>query len=143
LAESLGARTALPVTEASDKDAIEPGHVYVAPPGYHLLVDRGSLSLSTDEPARFSRPSIDVLFESVADAYRDKAIGIILTGTSEDGAAGLARMRRRGSFTVAQDPSSAARRRMPQAAIAAGGVQRVLPLERIAGFLVAVCGNGS
>src|SRR5205823_4700825 len=80
LAETLAKRTVLPVREASDKDALEPGHVYIAPAGYHLLVERGSLALSTDEPERFSRPSIDVLFESVADSYRDEAVGIVLTG---------------------------------------------------------------
>ncbi|MCU1448373.1 MAG: CheB methylesterase, partial [Acidimicrobiales bacterium] len=140
LAEALAKRAVLPVTEASDKDALEPGHVYIAPAGYHLLVERGSLALSTDEPERFSRPSIDVLFESVADSYRDEAVGIVLTGTSEDGAAGLGRIRRRGGVTIAQDPTTAARRRMPDAAIAAGGVQRVLRLEEIAKFLVDVCG---
>jgi two-component system chemotaxis response regulator CheB len=140
LAEALAKRAVLPVTEASDKDSLEPGHVYIAPAGYHLLVERDGLALSTDEPERFSRPSIDVLFESVADSYRDEAVGILLTGTSEDGAAGLGRIRRRGGLTIAQDPDSAARRRMPEAAIAAGGVQRVLRLEEIAKFLVDVCG---
>jgi two-component system, chemotaxis family, protein-glutamate methylesterase/glutaminase len=143
LAEALATRTALPVTEASDKDALEPAHVYVAPPGYHLLVDRGSLALSTDEPEHFSRPSIDVLFESVADSYREAAIGVILTGTSDDGAAGMARIRRKGGITVVQEPASAERPRMPEAALAAGAVHRVLPLEEIPGFLVDVCGDGS
>jgi two-component system, chemotaxis family, protein-glutamate methylesterase/glutaminase len=143
LAETLSARTVLPVAEASDKDVLQPGHVYLAPPGYHLLVDRGALSLSTDEPERFSRPSIDVLFESVADAYRSEAIGIILTGASDDGAAGLARIRRRGGVTIVQEPTTAARRRMPEAALAAAGPHRVLALADIAKFLVEVCGNGS
>jgi two-component system, chemotaxis family, protein-glutamate methylesterase/glutaminase len=140
LAEALATRAVLPVSEASDKDHLEPGHVYIAPAGYHLLVERGSLALSTDEPERFSRPSIDVLFESVADSYGDQAVGILLTGTSEDGAAGLRRIRRRGGFTIAQDPATAARGRMPEAAIAAGGVQRILGLTEIAKFLVDVCG---
>jgi two-component system chemotaxis response regulator CheB len=143
LAEALAKRTVLPVSEASDKDTVESGHVYVAPAGYHLLAEPGGLALSVDEPERFSRPSIDVLFESVADSYREQAVGIVLTGTSEDGAAGLVRIRRRGGLTIAQDPVSAARRRMPEAAIAAGGVQRVLPLDEIAKFLVDVSGAGS
>ena len=139
LAEALGNRSRLPVSEASDKDALEPGHVYIAPPNYHLLVERGGLTLSTDEPENFSRPSIDVLFESVAGAYREEAIGVILTGASEDGATGLARIRRNGGITIVQQPETAARSRMPQAAIAAGGATKILALEEIAGFLSDIC----
>ena len=118
---------------------LEPGKAYLAPPGYHLLVERGSLSLSTDEEVRYSRPSIDVLFESVADAYREDAVGVILTGASDDGAAGLARIRRRGGVTVVQEPATAERRTMPDAALARGRAHRVLALDEIAAFLVKVC----
>jgi two-component system chemotaxis response regulator CheB len=142
LAEALGRRTALRVVEATDKEALQPGHAYLAPPGYHLLVEHGSLSLSTDEPERFSRPSIDVLFESVADAYADQAVGVILTGASEDGAAGLARIRRRGGVTIVQEPATAERRTMPEAALATTGAHRVLALDEIAAFLRKVCGDG-
>jgi len=142
LAEALARRTALHVVEATDKDVLHDGCVYLAPPGYHLLVERGSVSLSTDEPERFSRPSIDVLFESVADAYKDEAVGVILTGASDDGAAGLARIRRRGGVTIVQEPATAERRRMPEAALAAAGAHRVLALDEIAPFLVKVCGDG-
>lgn len=143
LAQALSAKTSLTVIEPYDKDALETAHVYVAPPGYHLLVDRDTVSLSTDEPERFSRPSIDVLFESVADTFAEEAIGVILTGASDDGSAGLARMRRRGALTIAQEPATAARPRMPEAAIAAGGVGKVLPLADIAAFLVTVNGDGA
>lgn len=142
LAETLGRRSAIPVIEACDKDDMDPGKAYLAPPGYHLLVERGSLSLSTDDQVRFSRPSIDVLFESVADAYGEEAVGVILTGASDDGAAGLARIRRRGGVTVVQEPASAERRTMPDAALAGGQPHRVLTLDEIAPFLVKVCGNG-
>ena len=142
LAEALGRRSAISVAEAVDKAVMHPGHAYLAPPGYHLLVDRGSLSLSTDDEVRFSRPSIDVMFESVADAYGEDAVGVILTGASDDGAAGLARIRRRGGVTVVQEPATAERRTMPEAALARAHVHRVLALDDIAPFLVKVCGVG-
>jgi two-component system chemotaxis response regulator CheB len=140
LAETLERGAPIHVAEATDKDDLEPGHAYLAPPGYHLLVERGSLSLSTDDHVRFSRPSIDVLFESVADAYGEDAVGVILTGASDDGATGLARIRRRGGVTVVQEPATAERRTMPDAALARGQAHRVLALDEIAPFLVKVCG---
>jgi two-component system chemotaxis response regulator CheB len=143
LARALGNRCPLPVHEATDKEPLQPGHVYVAPGGYHLLVERDGVVLSTDEPERFSRPSIDVLFEAAADAFGSQAVGVILTGASDDGANGLARIRRRGGVAVVQDPATAERRFMPDAAIATGSAHRVLPLEEIAGFLVELCGNGN
>jgi len=139
LAEALGRRSVIRVVEANDKDVPEPGAAYLAPPGYHLLVERGSLALSTDDVVRFSRPSIDVLFESVADAYGDEAVGVILTGASDDGAAGLARIRARGGVTIVQEPASAERRTMPEAALASVEPSRVLALDEIAPFLVKVC----
>jgi two-component system chemotaxis response regulator CheB len=142
LGETLGRRSAISVIDAIDKDLMRPGYAYLAPPGYHLLVERGSLSLSTDEHVRFSRPSIDVLFESVADAYGEDAVGVILTGASDDGAAGLARIRQHGGVTVVQEPSTAERRTMPDAALARVQVHRVLALDEIAPFLVKVCGTG-
>lgn len=142
LADTLGRRAAIPVVEATDKDIPEPGRAYLAPPGYHLLVERASLSLSTDDQVRFSRPSIDVLFESVADSFGEDAVGVILTGASDDGAAGLAHIRRRGGVTIVQEPATAARRTMPDAALASGQAHRVLQLDEIAPFLVKVCGQG-
>jgi two-component system chemotaxis response regulator CheB len=139
LAETLGRKASIVVSEATDKAVLQPGHAYVAPAGYHLLVERGSLSLSTDGEVRFSRPSIDVLFESVADAYADEAVGVILTGASDDGAAGLARIRARGGLTIVQEPATAERRTMPEAALAAAEPSRVLALDEIVPFLVKVC----
>jgi two-component system chemotaxis response regulator CheB len=127
-----------PVREVDDKDAIEPRHVYLAPPDYHLLVERGSFALSTDERVQHARPSIDVLFESAADAYGERVIGIVLTGANEDGAAGLARIADRGGLAIVQDPESAERRARPDAAIAAG-TPTVLPLEEIGPFVAARC----
>ena len=141
LADVLACRTALPVHEAVDKEPIVPGHVHVAPADYHLLVERGTLALSADAPERYSRPSINVLFESAADAYGPEVIGVILTGASDDGAAGLARIRQRGGVGVVQDPETAERRQMPEAALAAGGAHRVLSLDQIAPFLDSVCGS--
>lgn len=135
----LQARTRRPVREASDKDAIEAGAVYIAPPDYHLLVQRGSLSLSVDERVQYARPSIDVLFESVADSYADRSIGIVLTGANADGAAGLALIKQAGGVAVVQDPGTAERATMPEAAIAATVADAVLPLGEIGPFLHGLC----
>lgn len=135
--------TDLPVVDAEDKQWIAPGHVYLAPADYHLFIERngtrGELSLSVDERIHFSRPSIDVLFESAADAYSDGVVGIILTGANEDGARGAARIKARGGMVIAQDPDTAEAPAMPRAAIAASSVDRILPLEEIAPFLIEVC----
>ena len=124
------------VREAGDKDPIEPGRVYLAPPDYHLLVEDDGFALSTEGAVQYSRPSIDVLFDSAADVYRDRLIAVVLTGANEDGADGVRRVRRRGGMTIAQDPGSAMRPEMPAAAIATGAIQHVLPLEDIAPMLV-------
>jgi len=135
LAEILRTQIDRPVADAEDKLAIEPRHVYIAPPDYHLLVERGSFALSLDERVQFARPSIDVLFESAADAYGAGVIGIILTGANEDGAFGLARIKERGGVVLVQDPAGAMRRTMPEAAIAATVADAILPLEEIGPFL--------
>jgi len=131
----LQARTPLPVLEAGDKDPIVPGRLYVAPPDYHLLVEAGSFALSVDERVQFARPSIDVLFESAAVAYRERVVGIVLTGANADGAAGLAAIKERGGVAIVQDPGTAERRTMPDAAIAATVADAVLPLDDIGPFL--------
>lgn len=128
-----------PVVDASDKTDLEPGHVYIAPPDYHLIVERGHLELSVDEPVAFSRPSIDVLFETAADAYGSGTVAVILTGANADGAAGIRRVRERGGVTVAQSPESAERPEMPRAAIATGSVMHVMSPEEIGHFLGSVC----
>ncbi len=128
-----------PVRDVTDKDPIEPGVAYLAPPDYHLLVERGYFSLSVEARVNFARPSIDVLFESAADTYGPAAIGIILTGANEDGAAGLARIKQAGGVAIVQDPATAERSRMPEAALAATSADVVLPLEEIAPFLRGLC----
>jgi len=129
----------LPVREAEDKEPIEPGVVYFAPPDYHLLVDSGPrVALSADEPVNFSRPSIDVLFESAADIYGARLIGIILTGASHDGALGLEAVRRAGGVTIVQEPESAQVPTMAESALKRGPVDHVLSLEQIAGWLRAL-----
>ena len=133
----------LSVVDADDKQWVQPGHVYLAPADYHLLVERGpehgELSLSVDAAVSYSRPSIDVLFESAAAAYGHTLIGVILTGANDDGTRGAARIKQRGGLVIAQDPKTAEAPAMPQAAIAAGRVDRILPLERIGPFLVELC----
>ena len=128
-----------PVREPGDKEPIEPCHVYVAPADYHLLVEDGHFALSVDARVQFARPSIDVLFESVAEAYRERAIGIVLTGANEDGAAGLAAIKRNGGVSIVQDPETATRRSMPDAAIAGSIADAILPLEEIGPFLFGLC----
>lgn len=139
LAGLLETRSQLPVRDVEDKDAIDPGRVYIAPPNYHLLVESGHFALSTEERVQYARPSIDVLFESAADAYGERTIGVILTGANEDGASGLARIKERGGVAVIQDPRTAERGAMPEAAIASTVADAVLPLEEIAPFLIGLC----
>jgi two-component system chemotaxis response regulator CheB len=141
LAQLLGARCALEVCDAEDKQALGPGKVLVAPADYHLLVERGWVALSVDEPEHYSRPSIDVLFGSAADAYGERAAGIVLTGANADGARGLARIARRGGPAIVQDPETAARREMPQAALEATPDARVVALEDIGGLLCELAGT--
>ena len=132
LPEVFGVRCALPVKEAEDKEPIQPGTVYFAPPDYHLLIDRGpAFALSTDEAVHFSRPSIDVLFDSAADIYGERLIGVILTGANQDGAEGLAAIGRAGGRTVVQDPGSAAVAYLPEAALKQGPVDLVLSLPQL------------
>ena len=139
LPEFLRRRTQLQVVDTTDKEWIKPGTVYLAPANYHLLVERGELSLSVDEAVAYSRPSIDVLFESAADAYGTGVIGVILTGANADGAKGAMRIKSRGGFVIAQDPATAESPAMPRAAIEAARVDRILPLDRIGPFLVELC----
>ena len=136
----LGAVTRLKVREASDKDAVLPGTAYIAAPDYHLLVDPGSVSLSTDEPVLYARPSIDVLFESAAESYRDRCVGVVLTGANDDGARGLARVVELGGTAIVQDPATAQRSEMPLAALQATPSARVAPMDEIAPLLVDLCG---
>lgn len=125
-----------PVKEAEDKEKIEAGTMYIAPPNYHLLINRDkTFTLTICEKVNFARPSVDVLFESAADVYASRLIGVILTGAGRDGAAGLCRVMERGGMTVIQDPATAEMRNMPEAAIAAVRADHILPLAGIARLL--------
>ncbi len=136
----LQSHTQLVVREADDKDELLPGHLYLAPPDYHLLVEPGTLALSVDARVRYSRPSIDVLFESAADAYGERVVGVLLTGANDDGAEGLARIQAAGGYTVVQDPAEAERPEMPRAALARLEPDAVLHLAEIGPLLVQLCG---
>lgn len=140
LRELLGAATALGTREVEDKQPLESGWVYLAPPDFHALVEHDHLELSVEAAVAHSRPSIDVLFESAAESRRDRCVGVVLTGANSDGAAGLARIAELGGAAIVQDPASAERAEMPRAALDAVPEARVVPLEEIAGLLIELCG---
>ncbi|WP_454714062.1 chemotaxis protein CheB [Caulobacter segnis] len=136
LTELFQTRCAMTVREAEDKEPLQPGVIYFAPPDYHLLVETPELlALSTDEPVLHSRPSIDVLFESAADAFGETLVGIILTGANQDGADGLKAIGQAGGVVVVEDPVNAAAAAMPEAALAAWPGARTMSLEEIGGYL--------
>jgi two-component system chemotaxis response regulator CheB len=136
LPEIFRPRCALRTAEAQDKEPIEAGTVYFAPPDYHLLVDAGPrLALSVDEPVHFSRPSIDVLFESAADIYGERLVGMLLSGANQDGARGLAAIGAAGGLAIVQAPQSAAMSAMPQSALDLMEPHHVLPPPEIASLL--------
>ena len=139
LAQLLQDHTRRVVGDPDDKTPLRRDHVYIGPPDYHVLVEGDHLALTTDAPVQFARPSIDVLFESAADSYRERAVGIVLTGANDDGAAGLARIKARGGVAIVQDPATSKRRTMPDAAIAATVADAVLDLEEIPAFLYGLC----
>ncbi len=136
LGELLQDATPLDVREIEDKEPLLPATVYLAPADYHVLIEAGHASLTVEEPVRFSRPSIDVMFTSAADTYRSGTIGVVLTGANEDGARGLAHIVKRGGRALVQDPKSAEIRIMPDAAIRAVPTAEVLPLDSLAPRLV-------
>ena len=128
--------TALKICEMEDKDALQPGTVHLAPADYHALIDEGLVTLTVEDPVRFSRPSIDLLFVSAADTYRAGTIGVVLTGANEDGSRGLQHIVKRGGLGLVQDPKSAEIPIMPAAAIKLVPKAEVLPLEGIAARLI-------
>jgi two-component system chemotaxis response regulator CheB len=139
LVDVFAMRMRLPVEEARPHAPVEPGHIYFAPPGYHLLVEADrSFSLSCDPPVLFSRPSIDVLFESCADALGEGVAAMLLTGANEDGAQGLARIHAAGGLTAVQDPDEAAHATMPAAALRLAPPDFVLPLAGLRALLHTV-----
>jgi two-component system chemotaxis response regulator CheB len=136
LARNLHEKCRITVKQAEEKEPIEPGVVYIAPPNYHLLIeDDKTFSLSVAKRVNYARPSIDVLFETAADVYRGELIGIILTGANNDGSQGLKKIKARGGLAVVQDPKTAEVDSMPKAAIEATSVDYVLSLQEM-GFLL-------
>lgn len=141
LAEIFSRRLHLPVCEAQDKAPVAAGTLHFAPPGYHLYIERDRVfSLSCDPPVLYSRPSIDLLMSSAADAYGPQLAGLLLTGANEDGAQGMREIALAGGFTAVQDPDDAAMAHMPQAAIAAHPPDQVLPLPALRQLLLKLDG---
>ena len=139
LERSLKRKIPLPVISPCDKQEIEPGKVYIAPANYHMLVERtGIIALSLDEKVKWSRPSIDVLFESAAHAWGKGVIALLLTGANSDGMEGMITVKALGGLTIAQDPTTAEAPVMPRSAIDAGAVRMVLTPAEIAGLLVTL-----
>jgi two-component system, chemotaxis family, protein-glutamate methylesterase/glutaminase len=134
--EILNSMSAINVKEADEKEKIEKGNVYVAPPNYHLLVEKDhTFSLSTEQKVNFARPSIDVLFESAAEAYQETLIGITLTGANQDGAAGMKKIGEYGGLTIVEDPATAETPYMPASVIRVMTPDHILPLEKIINLL--------
>jgi two-component system chemotaxis response regulator CheB len=131
LAALLAQHTMWPVCEVDDKETVGAGRVFLAPPGYHLMVDGPQFALSTEAPVQYSRPSVDVLFDSLAHAFGPRVVGVILTGANDDGAQGLRQIVRYGGAAVVQDPETAERRAMPDAAILAVPAATVVPLSDV------------
>ena len=143
MADILNRRTRLEVKQAEDGDHLAPGRVYIAPPNRHLLLNGdGSLSLTQTELVHFVRPSADLLFESVAAGYKDRAIAVVLSGSGGDGSMGVKAIKKMGGTVLAQDQSTSEFFGMPGAAIDSGSVDFVLPLEEIAPALVTLVMKG-
>lgn len=139
LEEVLQNKCRIAIKQADEKEKIEAGVVYIAPPDYHLLVERDrTLSLSTDPHVRYSRPSIDVLFQSAAIVYKDRLAAIVLTGANSDGSRGIVEVKNYGGTTIVQDPKEALFPAMPKAAIETKVVDKVLPIKLIKDFLLTL-----
>lgn len=135
----LNEKSNLHVKEADEKEKIEKGIIYIAPPNYHLLIEKDrTFSLTIDERVNFARPSIDVLFESAAEAYRNKLIGIVLTGANNDGTNGIIRIKECGGLAIIQDPKTAESPYMPKSAIDAIEADYILALEEIVELLIKI-----
>ncbi len=138
MAEILQRHCQMKVKEAVNDEPIEKAMVYVAPPNKHMLVSDGKIALTSSAFVHFTRPSIDLTFESVAADYQDRAIGVILTGTGRDGSMGIKAIKEKGGTTIAQDEKTSEHFGMPQAAIATGTVDFVLPIQDIAPAIIAL-----
>jgi two-component system chemotaxis response regulator CheB len=136
LLQMLQQESPLPALEPLDKELVLPGRIYLAPADYHLLVERTHFCLSIDDPVRFARPSIDVLFDSAAEAFGGATIALVLTGANSDGAGGAAHIKAQGGRVIVQAPDTAEAPQMPQAVIAVLNPDYILPLDRIGRLLV-------
>lgn len=137
LEEVLQAKCRIRIRQADEKEAILPAAVYLAPPDYHLLIEKDhTFSLSYDALVNYSRPSIDVLFETAAEVYQEKLLGIVLTGANADGSKGMKAIGKRGGFTIAEDPLTAEYPDMPAAAIKTGSIQKIMDIDHIAQYLL-------
>jgi two-component system chemotaxis response regulator CheB len=143
LADLLSRHSRLPVKQASNGEMLRPGTAYLAAPNAHLLVRDGRLVFSDRPSVHFSRPSVDLLFASVAEAYGVRALGVVLSGSGVDGADGVRAIKARGGTTIVQNPASAAHSGMPHAARATGCADHILPLEDIGPALVDLAGNAA
>ncbi len=136
LPDILSRHTNLIVNEPLDKEQICDGHVYIAPSDYHLLIEPdGTFSYSYSEPINFSRPSIDILFETAAESFGNQVVGILLTGANNDGAKGLFKIQNKGGFCIVQSPKTARSQEMPQSAIGMGCDKHIIDLDQIAIYL--------
>ena len=134
--EALEIKSMLPIDEPNDKDPILPGHVYIAPANYHLLVeDDKHFSLSTTELVQYSRPSIDVLFESVADIFKHRVFAVLLSGANRDGALGMKRIKDKMGYTIVQNPTESSMSTMPQSAIESTNIDSILSVDEIIAFM--------
>jgi two-component system, chemotaxis family, protein-glutamate methylesterase/glutaminase len=130
---------AIPIKEADEKESVATGNIYIAPSNYHLLIEKDkTFSLTIDERVNFARPSIDVLFESAAEAYKEKLIGIILTGANSDGTEGVRRIKEYGGLVIVQDPATAESSYMPASAISAIKPDHILELDQIGDLLIKI-----
>ena len=143
MAHLLGRSARLPVKQAEHNEIMLPGTVYVAPPDEHLLVGPGKLQLAHTQLVHFSRPSIDLLFESIAGTYGSRALGVVLSGSGSDGSAGIRAIKEAGGTTIAQNPDEAEFPPMPRAAVETGCVDFVVPLEAIGQLLLEQCSGKS
>lgn len=135
----LNEKSNLNLKEADEKEKIENGTVYFAPPNYHLLIEKDrTFSLTIDERVNFARPSIDVLFESAAEAYKNTLIGIVLTGSNNDGNQGIKRIKECGGLIIIQDPTTAESPYMPSSALTFVESDHILSIENIIALLIAL-----
>lgn len=137
--EALSIKSNIPVIEPEDKQQIKPGIAYLAPSNYHMYVELGNtISLSTDEMVKYSRPSIDLTFDTASYVYKDKMVGVIVSGANTDGADGIRKSKERGAFCIAQNPDEATIKTMPDAAIKAATMDQIMNIDDICKFLVSL-----